>query len=157
MYNIAIPASVTWLQTADPEDVRFEHFIQVCRDYIEYQRVCGVPEERFQIPEQFVQEGDLQSFMNVVSWWPKDAPRGYHAPTLSGLMQSVIMVDASRPSTFLSTLENAKARIEPWLKLHKHSQVRRRMPANFLLFWTRLLVVNIDQRSINNCITFLPK
>jgi len=30
-------------------------------------------------------------------------------------------VDASRPSTFLSTLENAKARIEPWLKLHKHS------------------------------------
>ena len=81
-----VPASVAWLQTADPNLVREEHFIQCMTDYIKWQRASGVPETYgFTDPAAFVEYGALQEYINVVSWWPK-APNAPRLPTLYQLI-----------------------------------------------------------------------
>src|SRR3546814_3534860 len=68
MSFIPVPASYAWLQTADPNTVRHEHFVQCMTDYIAWQRACGVPEEYgFTDPEAFIEAGGLQEYINVVN------------------------------------------------------------------------------------------
>lgn len=92
MTFIPVPASCAWLQTADPNTVRYEHFLQCCADYIAWQRACGVSEYAITLtPEQYADPGDLQSYVdNVVNWWPKDAPASCHMPSLYQIMTEIV-------------------------------------------------------------------
>lgn len=81
-----VPASVAWLQTADPNIVTEAHFKQCMTDYINWQRASGVDDTYgFTDPEAFIEFGGLQEFINVVNWWPK-APNAPRMPTMFQLM-----------------------------------------------------------------------
>lgn len=119
---IAVPASVAWLQTADPNVVREEHFIQCMTDYIAWQRASGVPEEYgFTDPHAFIEYGALQEYMNVVSWWPK-APNAPRLPTLYQMMveSKFLYADAEKDSINVPCLkflvDDAVADIRKWLE-----------------------------------------
>ena len=87
--NILLPpASYSYMETADVEQVRHEWFITACYEWITWQRAAGVTDE-FLVPEQYAQEGDLQTLATVVSWWPKNAPARYRAPSLAAFIQDL--------------------------------------------------------------------
>lgn len=109
----ALPQSVAWLQTADPETVQWEHIHQIAHDYAGWLVQCGVPAESIYDPDKFVQQGDLQTYSNVVSWWPADVPAQYHMPTLSILLQSMRIV--GEPESFAQALERNVERIKAWM------------------------------------------
>lgn len=122
MSFIPVPASYAWLQTADPNTVRHEHFIQCMTDYITWQRACGVPDEYgFTDPETFIEAGGLQEYINVVNWWPTD-PK---APRLASLSQMITLSkflyeDARKDSINVPTIkyliDDEIERARKWLK-----------------------------------------
>lgn len=117
MYGVPIPPSVSWLQSASPDEVSYDLFRAVCADYSAYQLQCGVDPERIMPVDQFVQPGDLQTLANVVSWWPQGAP--HKPPTLSALMTAIVSVDDGPKTTFVDMLEISKARLGPWMAARK--------------------------------------
>lgn len=87
-----IPASVSYMQTADPHVVQREWFIMACHDWINWKRACGLVFEA-QDPERFCLPGDLQTLCNVVSWWPKDAPIRLRPPSLALFLEDLPIRD----------------------------------------------------------------
>lgn len=116
MSFIAVPASVAWLQTADPNIVQYEHFLQCAHDYLAWQRACERHPDAFvQTPEEFVKPGDLQDYVeNVVNWWPKDAPRQFAMPTLYKLLTDILDHDG-RTRTFMSAMADYMGEIHAWM------------------------------------------
>ena len=115
MSFLAIPASVAWLQTADHNVVKWEHFIQCLVDHAQYLRASGVSDEHIQDPYTFAQPGDLQSFHNVVIWWPTDAPATHRCPTLYDMLQGLANISGGTAFTFSATLDWYVDRIKQWL------------------------------------------
>lgn len=114
MSFLAIPASVAWLQTADHNIVQWEHFLQCLVDHAEYLRASGVPEEHIQDPNRFAEPGDLQSFHNVVMWWPQDAPATHRCPTLHDLLLN-LQIHGDTPRSFTHALDWHVDRVKLWL------------------------------------------
>lgn len=86
---LAAPPSYIWLQDADHSLVTYPFFLTICNEWIEWQRALGVDSE-FHEPESWVQGGDLQTFANVVSWWPKTGiPVHLSVPTLAGMVMGL--------------------------------------------------------------------
>ncbi len=112
---VPIPASVTWLQTADPQTVQWEHFAQCILDYVAWLRASGVPEERIGDPYAFIEPGDLQNFINVVNWWPKDAPPSHRAPTLYGMLVELNLGNGALMRSFGHTLDWHVERVKEWM------------------------------------------
>lgn len=119
MYGIPTPPSVAWLQTAPFDEVTYDLFLQVCRDYAQYQLACGVSADRIMNPEQFVKPGDLQTLANVVSWWPKSAPATIPAPTLPRLLPAMVRTEHGNDVTFVEMLNLMRARLGPWMAANK--------------------------------------
>lgn len=117
MSFIPIPVSVAWLQTANDETVQYEHFVQCAYDHAEWLKASGVPESNISNPATFVTPGDLQTLSNVVSWWPKDAPNNYAAPTLYQLLQDLRHNGVSL--SFADSLAWYVERIKEWMRVHK--------------------------------------
>lgn len=115
MSFLAIPASVSWLQTADDNTVQWQHFLQCLVDHAEYLRVAGVPPEQIMNPVAFAQPGDLQTLSNVVSWWPKDAPLTHRAPTLYTLLLGLRNLDGNAPRTLGHLLDWYVDRVKAWM------------------------------------------
>jgi hypothetical protein len=100
------------------DGVRYEWFRQACLDYQQYQQDCGAPYEHMNDVDWYVQPGDLQTFVNVVSWWPKHAPKGFQAPYLYKMMLECVSPGAR---TFVQVLDDAKERLRPWMEAKRVS------------------------------------
>lgn len=112
---LAIPASVTWLQTADDNTVQWTHYQQCLLDHAEWLRASGVPVEQIHNPYTFAQPGDLQTLQNVVSDWPRDAPPSQRAPTLYMLLQGLQIKGGVSEGNFDSQLRWYVHRNTQWL------------------------------------------
>ena len=119
----AAPASYAWLEKATPEQedtLTYGQFLQICYEWIDWQRALGVTDEMLD-PASWVRDGDLQSFSNVVSWWPKTGvPVHMHAPTLASMVTALRVLPPSgaglaRTSSFSELLawrvETVKAHV----------------------------------------------
>lgn len=103
----AAPASYQWLERADPNAVTYELFLVICNEWVEWQRSMGV-QDRLRDPAIWVQPGDLQTFVNVVIWWPKTGvPTHLHCPTLAGMVTALREVPGGKSPThsFIAQLE----------------------------------------------------
>jgi hypothetical protein len=114
MSFLAIPASVSWLQSADDNTVQWQHFLQCLIDHAEYLRASGVPVDQIHNPYTFAEPGDLQTLSNVVSWWPVDAPITHRAPTLHMLLQGLRITEDS-PRSFSHLLDWYVDRVKAWM------------------------------------------
>lgn len=111
---IAPPASYSYMMTASADVVRYEWLIQAAHEYIAWKRSAGITLDA-QVPEQWVQPGDLQTLSNVVSWWPADAPPRYRAPSFAVLMDDLFIKDGEIWS-FTQRLEWFVVRVREWVR-----------------------------------------
>lgn len=116
---LAIPASVTWLQSADDNSVQWQHYQQCLLDHANYLLASGVPQDQILNPYTFAEPGDLQTLQNVVSWWPVDAPATHRAPTLYMLLQGLHDIDGNAPRTLGHLLDWYVDRTKQWLGTNK--------------------------------------
>lgn len=122
MSFVALPASCAWLQTADYNFVTHEHFVQCCQDYCEWLRASGVPENQIHTwVNGFVFPGDLQTYANVVSWWPKNAPASYAPPTLFTIMQDLRLQPDGPQTKFVESLDWYVERVKEWIRVQRMS------------------------------------
>lgn len=93
------PPSYQWLEAADHNVVTPHHFLMVCQEWIDWQRSMGVMDD-MQDPSVFFDAGsDLQTFANVVSWWPKEGiPIALRAPTLAAMVTVLRVPNTGRPA-----------------------------------------------------------
>lgn len=119
MSFVALPPSCAWLQTANSESVRWEHFIQCVVDYAAWLRASGMDAIHIYEPAQWVNPGDLQSYSDVVSWWPADAPASHAAPSLFTLLQHLRIAEGSAGETFNQALQWHVARVRAWLAANR--------------------------------------
>jgi len=108
---LAAPPSYIWLEKADPEAVTYALFLIVCNEWIDWQRALGVTDQ-FYNPVEWVRDGDLQTFSNVVTWWPKSGlPTHLHAPTLAGMV-TVLRQGGTGRTPRESFAEHLQARVD---------------------------------------------
>lgn len=111
------PASFDYMRTCDPNEVRVDWFRAACAEWLYWQNQCGVT-DRMQRIDDYFKEGDLQTFCNVVSWWPKNAPANLRVPTLADMITYLRIYD-NHPNavgaTFAQALEARVERVKSWM------------------------------------------
>lgn len=107
--------ALIWIQQVDPNIVQYDHYLMVCAEYIEWLKACGVTDP-FQDPASWVQPGDLQSFCNVVSKWPKRTAQGYSAPTLFSVLDGLRIQQNFTTRTFAAYMDFVWDKVANWMR-----------------------------------------
>lgn len=115
----AAPASFEYMRNANADAVRLEWFVQACIEWVQWQYSTGAQFE-VQPLDQFIRDGDLQTFSNVVSWWPKNAPVSHRVPNLADMITYVRVPDYPNPTrTFAEALGERVERVKGWMRTQR--------------------------------------
>lgn len=103
------PPSVNWLEHAPTDAVTYDLFLQVCDHWVAWQRALGVT-DHMQEPRAWCNPGDLQTFSNVVNWWPTGGvPTHLRAPTLVAMLNGLRVLPQGLTESFAEHLDRRKA------------------------------------------------
>lgn len=117
------PPEVLYLQKPEAAHVlTYEQFLHCARTHVlwlnaEAER-AGLPNLGHQRLEEWVKPGDLQTFVDVVKWWPKPSPQ-FPAPTLYDMVASIRPHDSFEATTFIDYLDLRVERVREWCRRNR--------------------------------------
>lgn len=113
-----VPQQIQWLQQ-EPNAAHIlnnQQFLECAQAHMEWLDAealrAELPNPHNTIPDAWLKDGDLQTFVDVVSWWPKNA-KGMPAPNLFSMILSIPM---GQHKTFIEHLEFLQERVRKWCK-----------------------------------------
>lgn len=117
------PPEVLYLQKPEAAHVlTYDQFLHCARTYCQWRdseaERAGLAPSGHQVLTKWVQPGDLQTFVDVVNWWP---PQATHMPppTLYNMVSSIRTEDSFESQTFIDFLDLLVERVKKWCVLNK--------------------------------------